>query len=43
MVSERILLPPPPPLYKSMGAIDPWGVASLDPKALTGRVYVGDP
>ena len=28
--------------YKSMGANDPWGMASLDPRGLTGRIYVGD-
>ena len=28
--------------YKSMGANDPWGVASLDPRCLIGRIYVGD-
>ena len=28
--------------YKSMGANDPWGVASLDPRGLIGRIYVGD-
>ena len=28
--------------YKSMGANDPWGMASLDPRGLTGRNYVGD-
>ena len=27
---------------KSMGAIDPWDVASLDPKGLIGSIYVGD-
>ena len=27
---------------KSMGANDPHGVASLDPRGLTGRIYVGD-
>ena len=26
----------------SMGANDPWGVASLDPRGLIGRIYVGD-
>ena len=26
----------------SMGANDPRGVASLDPKGLIGRIYVGD-
>ena len=25
-----------------MGAIDPLGVASLDPRGLIGRIYVGD-
>ena len=29
--------------YKSMGAYDPWGVASLDPWGLIGRIYVGNP
>ena len=28
--------------YKSMGANDPRGLASLDPMALIGRIYVGD-
>ena len=28
--------------YKSIGANDPWGVASLDPRGLSGRIYVGD-
>ena len=28
--------------YKSMGANDPWGVASLGPRGLIGRIYVGD-
>ena len=28
--------------YKSMGANDPRGVASLDPRGLFGRIYVGD-
>ena len=28
--------------YKSMGANDPRGVASLGPKSLIGRIYVGD-
>ena len=28
--------------YKSMGANDPWGVASLDPRGFIGRIYVGD-
>ena len=26
--------------YKSMGVIDPQGVASLDSRGLTGRIYV---
>ena len=26
--------------YKSIGAIDPLGVASLDPRELIGRIYV---
>ena len=30
-------------LYKSKGANDPRGLASLDPWGLTGRIYVGDP
>ena len=29
-------------LYKSMGVNDPRGVASLDSRALTGRMYVVD-
>ena len=29
-------------LYKSMGAIEPWGVANLDPRGMVGRIYVGD-
>ena len=28
--------------YKSMGANDPRSVASLDPRALIGMIYVGD-
>ena len=28
--------------YKSIGANDPRGVASLDPRCLTGKIYVGD-
>ena len=28
--------------YKSMEANDPWGVASLDPRGLIGRIYVGN-
>ena len=28
--------------YKSMGNNDPRGMASLDPRGLTGRIYVGD-
>ena len=28
--------------YKSMRAIDPMDMASLDPKGLIGRIYVGD-
>ena len=27
---------------KSMGAIDPWGVASFNPRGLIGRIYVGE-
>ena len=27
--------------YKSMGANDPRDVASLDPRGLIGRIYVG--
>ena len=27
--------------YKSMGANDSRGVANLDPRGLTGRIYVG--
>ena len=26
----------------SMGANDPWDVASLDPRGMVGRIYVGD-
>ena len=29
-------------LYKSMGAYDPWGEASLDPRGSIGRIYVWD-
>ena len=25
-----------------MGALDPWGMASLDHRGLIGRMYVGD-
>ena len=28
--------------YKSMGANEPWGMANLDPRGMTGRIYVGD-
>ena len=28
--------------YKSMGDNDPQGMASLDPRGLTGRIYVGN-
>ena len=28
--------------YKSMEAIDPWGVVNLDFRGLIGRIYVGD-
>ena len=28
--------------YKSMGAIDPRGVANKDPRGMVGRIYVGD-
>ena len=28
--------------WESMGAIDLWGVASIDPSGLIGRIYVGD-
>ena len=28
--------------YKSMGANDPRGMASLDSRGLIGRIYVGD-
>ena len=28
--------------FKSMGANDPWGMASLDHKGLIGRIYIGD-
>ena len=27
--------------YKSMGANDPRGMASLDPRGMVGRIYVG--
>ena len=27
---------------KSMGDNEPWGVASLDPRGLVGRIHVGD-
>ena len=27
--------------YKSMEAIDPWGVANLDPRGMIGRIYEG--
>ena len=37
MVSEKIFLS-----YKSMGANDPRGMASLDPRGLIGRIYVVD-
>ena len=40
MVSEKIFVS----FFnnKSMGAIDPQGVASFDPRDLIGRIYVGD-
>ena len=38
MVSEKNIFSH----YKSMGANDPQGVASLDPRGLIGRIYVGD-
>ena len=28
--------------FKSMGANDPWGMASLGPRGLIGRIYVVD-
>ena len=28
--------------YKFMGANDPRGVASLDPRGMVGRIYIGD-
>ena len=28
--------------YKSMGAKEPWGLTSLDPRGMIGRIYVGD-
>ena len=28
--------------FKSRGANDPWGMASLDPRGLIGRIYVVD-
>ena len=28
--------------YKSMGANEPWGVVSFDPREMVGRIYVGD-
>ena len=28
--------------YKSMETLDPLGEASLDPRGLIGRIYVGD-
>ena len=28
--------------YKSMGANDPWGMASLRPGGLIGRINIGD-
>ena len=28
--------------YKSMGAIDPWGIASLDHMGLISRLYIGE-
>ena len=28
--------------YKSTGVNDPWDMASLDPRGLIGRIYVGD-
>ena len=40
MVSEKIFLCFS--LYKSMGVIDPQGVASLDSRGLIGRIYAVD-
>ena len=40
MVSEKIFLSLSH--YKSSGAYDPRGVASLDRRGLIGRIYVGD-
>ena len=28
--------------HKSVGANDPWGMASLGPRGLIGRIYAGD-
>ena len=28
--------------YKSIGVNDPWSMASLGPRVLIGRIYVGD-
>ena len=30
------------PIYKSMGAKGPRGVANFDPEGMVGRIYVGD-
>ena len=38
MVSMKIFLSF---YYKSMGANEPWGVASLDPRGMVGRIYEG--
>ena len=40
MVSEKIFLSFSH--YKSNGANDPRGLASLDPRGFIGRIYVGD-
>ena len=40
MVSEKNIFEVFP--IMSMGANDPLGMASLDPRGLVGRIYVGD-
>ena len=29
-------------IVSKMGANEPWGMAILDPRGMTGRIYVGD-
>ena len=42
MVSEKKIFKVFFPLYKSMGANEPRGVANLAPRGMVGRIYVDD-